>query len=60
MQKFEVTCTAGLQRLKNWLKKKNVKICVCALGWTLFQKMFGGRNSMSRSTFESHNDKAKQ
>ena len=22
--------------------------------------MFGGRNSMSRSTFESHNDKAKQ
>ena len=30
------------------------------LGWTLFQKMFGGHNSMSRSTFESHNDKAKQ
>ena len=31
-----------------------------AIGWTLFQKMFGGRSSMSRSTFESHNDKAKQ
>ena len=33
---------------------------VYILGWTLFQKMFGGHNSMSRSTFESHNDKAKQ
>ena len=30
------------------------------IGWTLFQRMFGGRNSMSRSTFVSHNDKAKQ
>ena len=28
-----------------------------SLGWTLFQTMFGGRNSMSRSTFGSHNDK---
>ena len=30
------------------------------LGWTLFQTMFGGRNSMSRSTFGSHNDKKKR
>ena len=34
--------------------------CGWGIGWTLFQTMFGGRNSMSRSTFGSHNDKKKR
>ena len=34
-----------------------IALDICGLGWTLFQTMFGGRNSMSRSTFGSHNDK---
>ena len=36
---------------------KLIALDICGLGWTLFQTMFGGRNSMSRSTFGSHNDK---
>ena len=50
----------AIKKSSSALKKSQAQAHLPILGWTLFQKMFGGRNSMSRSTFESHNDKAKQ